>query len=571
MQSKLRNKLSVLHGSRHGFSLIEVLVVLAILVILFGLLFAPMMAGIDMAASGRSQARLQDTVRLAAEQMRRELANAVYVYPPPTYTTLSGPVTDYSQLVFVPAAMDAAGRLLTPKQPRTWTGSSGQAEYWVIRYYVKPPGVVSTGMDLGYDEKNPFVMVRQQGLYRLKAGTGMFEFGSENGAGAFVIGRAMSENTMTPSEEYDLPASSTICRACGQMEVGYVSVCPACSKTDLLYLHDSVQFRPERITGEALAPSENNTMYTARHGNWMGTPNNGTVPLGSTSLSATAPELQPRLVDYRWGGGGYQGIALDSFTPNIRSNIRLRWNSTNGTVQVGEWRTVIVHVGNCSNPGAKFYPLTIEGDTYLDTGADLASPTAPLVPIYPNTPATGTGVDPRMPISYRIEPERSDAANVDAKVVPQSTRVMALTAGGGDARRGQWTRVADLAQTELGGFEYSEYLPDGQTSAELRFNRYSPPSPDLFRDPVTGNVTITSYDLYISYYYRRNFDPVTFRDDVIYADYSTGEIINITLIPQRFHELQIYRDGAPNLVVPPDLPAGGVSVRTQAVVANARY
>ncbi|MEI6500223.1 MAG: prepilin-type N-terminal cleavage/methylation domain-containing protein, partial [Armatimonadota bacterium] len=332
MQSKLRRKLSVVHGSRHGFSLIEVLVVLAILVILFGLLFAPMMAGIDMAASGRSQARLQDTVRLAAEQMRRELANAVYVYPPPTYTTLAGPpVTDYSQLVFVPAAAGSQG----PKQPRTWTGVSGRPEYFVTRYYVRPPAAVSTGMDLGYDSKNPFVLVRQQGLYRFNAALGRFQFGSEKSDGTLSEGVAMSENVITPSEEYDLPASSTICRVCGQMEVGYVSVCTKAVHPvpDLVYLHDGVSFRPERITGEALAPSENNTLYTARHGNWMGTVNNGTVPLGSTSLSATAPELQPRIVDYRWEGSGYERMALDSFTPEgavpaLRSSIALRWNST---------------------------------------------------------------------------------------------------------------------------------------------------------------------------------------------------------------------------------------------------
>jgi len=140
MQAKLRRKLSVFNGARHGFSLIEVLVVLAILVILFGLLFAPMMMGMDMAGSGRSQARLQDTIRVAAEQMRRELANAVYVYPPPTYPTLSGPVTDYSQLVFVPAAVDAAGRPLTPNQPRTYPGTSGTSQYLVTRAFLPPPG-----------------------------------------------------------------------------------------------------------------------------------------------------------------------------------------------------------------------------------------------------------------------------------------------------------------------------------------------------------------------------------------------------------------------------------------------
>ncbi len=57
--------------SRAGFTLVEVLVVLAILVILFGLLFAPMIASLDMVTLGQSRVRMQDAVRTAMEQMRR--------------------------------------------------------------------------------------------------------------------------------------------------------------------------------------------------------------------------------------------------------------------------------------------------------------------------------------------------------------------------------------------------------------------------------------------------------------------------------------------------------------------
>lgn len=545
---------------RSGFTLVEVLVVLAILVILFGLLFAPMMAGVDMARTGGAHARLQDTIRLAAEQMRRELSNAMYVYPPPTYSSGSGPITDYSQLVFVLPASDSSGAPLTPRQPRTFTNSGGGTEYLVTRYYVKPPVV---DIDHQYDENNPFVLVRQEGLYRHNVSSGRYDFGSEDATGSFQVGRPMSQNVVTPTDNYDIPASSTICLDDGRMEIGYVPECPTDGSTNLLYLHDDVQFRPERIVGEALVPSENNTIYSARHGNWMGTANNGTVALGSGALSATAPELQPRLVDYRWDAGGYTLIALDSFTAGIRNNISLRWNTTNGTVQVGEWRTVIVHVDCTTDPGAAFWPMTIDGtDSYTSAGTLSGTQKAPLVPIYSNAPASPTGV--RMPITFRIEPSYSDSANAAAKVVPASTRVMALTTSAGDAKRGQWTRVQSINQADLGIFEYSEYMPDTQTSCELRFNRDTPPSPDIFPG-------ITAYDLYVSYYYRRNFDPATSRDDVIYADYSTGEIINITLIPRSFMELEPYKAGAPNMVLPPDLPAGGVPVRTQAVVANARF
>ncbi|MHB8995803.1 MAG: PulJ/GspJ family protein [Armatimonadota bacterium] len=554
-----------LSAHARGFTLIEVLVVMAILVILFGLLFAPMMAGMDMASAGRGQARLQDTVRLAAEQMRRELAAAIYVYPPPTYITTSGPVTDYSQLVFVPAATDSNGDPITPRQPRTHTNG----EYLVTRYYVRPPAV---SVDQSYNENNPFVLVRQLGLYRENVATGRYDFGSLDASNNFVVGLAMSENAITPTENYDIPASSTICLDDGRMELGYVAECPVDGSTNLLYLHDTVKFRPERIVGEALVPSENNTVYKSRHGNWMGMPNNGTVPLGNIDLSATAPELQPRIVDYRWdGAGGYRNIALDSFTSGIRSNIALRWNSTNGTVQIGNWRTVVIHVDCSSDPAAgQFWPLTIDGtDSYNGSGSMAGTATAPVTPIYPAAP---TADDYAMPIAYELHPELSDATGAQAKIVPGSTRVMALTTGGGDARRGQWTRIdGNPPESSLGNYEYAEVLQANQWSGTILFNRYTPPSPKPFIDPLLPATRPTAYDLYITYYYRRNFDPASNRDDVIFADYSTGEIINITLIPQRYTELEPYKDGAPNLVLPPDLPAGGVPVRTQAVVSNARY
>lgn len=569
MQPKVFRKLIKPTGvfGRSGFTLVEVLVVLAILVILFGLLFAPMMAGMDMATTGRAQARLQDTVRLTAEQMRRELANAMYVYPPPSYASSSGQVTDYSQLVFVLPASDSSGNPLTPRQPRTQNG-----EFLVTRYYVQPPTVTASR---AYDETNPFVLKRQEGLYRFNAALGRYEFGSldpDNG-NAFTVGRSMSENAITPKENYDIPASSTLCLDCQQLEIGYVAACPGCSGTNLLYLHDDVKFQPERIVGEALVPSENNTRYSARHGNWMGTPNNGTVALAAQALSDTAPELQPRIVAYRWESGGYRQIALDSFTASVRSSIALRWNTTNGQVQVGDWCTAKVHVDASTDPGTAYWPLTItvsgssgSGDTYDSTGALTGTQTTPLVPIYPQVP--GNWNEPRMPIAYRLDPGYADGTtSVAAKLVPGSTRVFvsAAPASGTGGNRGEFTR-AELSQTDLAEGQYAERLGDDRTWGEVQFSRFTPPSPDRY-----AGMSLPLFDLYVSFYYRRNFDPTTNKDDVIYADYSTGEIINITLIPQRFTDLEPYRAGLPNLVLPPDLPLGGVPVHTKAVVANARY
>lgn len=555
---------------RGGFSLVEVMVVLAILVILFGLLFAPMMAGMEMVASGRTQARMQDAARQAAEQMQRELSEAMYVYPQPTLTISGGVVTDYSQIVFVGPAKDpATGALLTPKRPRT---DSASGEVLVTRYYVRPPDV--TGGKI-YNDANPFVLVRQEGLYHLGPSTGQYVFGSydpKNGD-AWTPGLAIAENALTPRTGYDIPATTTICLDCHAMEVGYLDVCKntSCGGTNLAYLHRDVQFMPERVVGEPLVASQDNTTFTARYGNWMGTANNGTTFLGGSALSATESELQPRIVVYRWNTTvtapdepSFTTIALDTFSA-VRNNIALRWNSASGEVRIGNTHTVHISVDLASAPAAgagTFWPLTIDGDSYDATGTLSGAATAAATPVYPKAP-TEWG-EPRMPIAFVLEPGRSDGATlVAAKLVPQSTQVVIVATAGTDARRGDYTRVENSNQSTLGANEYCEYLYPDHQGGEIRFNRYQPPSPDSYSG-------LTAYDIYITYTYRRNFDPSTGKDDVVYADYSTGEIINVTLIPQRFTDLENYQAGQPNLVVPADQAVGGVPVHLKAVIRNAR-
>lgn len=550
--------------SRRGFTLVEVLVVLSILVVLFGLLFAPMMTGMELVSSGRIQSRLQDTARMAAERMRRELANAMYVYPLPTYVVSDSSdtevgVTDYSQVVFVPAATDSSGRILTPRRPRT---DSATGETLVTRYLVKPP---DTTDGKKYGENNPFYLVRQEGLYRLNPVTEQYEFGSLV-ASVWTKDRALSENALTLAEGYDIPATSSIClnSACKKMHVGYVAECPVCKESKLAYLHRDVQFAPERVVGEILAAGEQNTVYRAKHGNWMGTPNNNTENLGTEALSKTASELQPRLVVYRWNSsispGAYSDIVLDSSSTvrNADSNIKLRWNSLTGEVSIGARKTIRISVQSPDTMPAAGSFWTLQ--TY-----DMDDPTTPLstslvTPVYPKDP-TNWG-ETHMPISFHIDPAFSEGATaIHAKVVPGSTRVMVAA----DSNRYEYVRVQNPNQTDLGRNEYAESLSNFDMNCEIRFNRYQPPSPEYYGMPA-------SFDIYLTYYYRTNFDPngAEHRDDIISADYSTGEIINITLIPQHWVELEPYSSTSTGLVVPPDLPLAGAPVRTQAVVDNAR-
>jgi hypothetical protein len=364
------------------------------------------------------------------------------------------------------------------------------------------------------------------------------------------------------------------------MHVGYVAACPNDAGTDLVYLHDDVKFQPERIMGEALAAQQNNTVFEARHGNWMGRPNNGAVTLTS-SLPQSESELQPRIVLYRWNGSAYNNIVLDTYN-SVPAGQMLRWNSATGTVMLGGWRTVRVRVQDPDTTPAtgEYYALDIEGDAYNSSGT-CATPTAPVRVEAGGLPPAGSWGEAHMPITYVIRPEFSDGSGLPAKVVPQSVRVTwSYTFKSANPQHVvQYTAVEEKAQSDLGLMEFCEYMPLEwhQLQAEVRLNRSDPPGPQQIPEVEGADVAGERSDLDemwidITYYYRRNFDSSSSDcpDDVVYADYSTGDIINITLIPRRFVELQPYRDGVTNMVVPPDLPIGGLPVHTQAVLLNAR-
>ena len=130
-------------GRRRGFTLVELLVVLAILVLLLGLLFAPMMTGLDMARAGQSRARMQDTARYAMEEIRRTVGNAVYVVPLDIVQPASAaPGLGYASLstvTVVSPRRSVTGVLASPLQPATRpNASTGVSWLEAVRFIVHP-------------------------------------------------------------------------------------------------------------------------------------------------------------------------------------------------------------------------------------------------------------------------------------------------------------------------------------------------------------------------------------------------------------------------------------------------
>ncbi len=571
-------------AAHRGFTLVEVLVVLAILVLLFALLFMPMMVGLDMATEARIRSNMQDAVRLAMEQICRDLSDGVYVYEIPTIQIgTDESITDYSRVIFVKAQRDANGQLVTPIRPMT----DSDGDMIAIRYLVR-----AINPEVTWHHDNPFALYRQEGYYVWDDAAGEYVFGHKDDAGVFEAGAPESENILTPKTGADIPPTSTVCKTCGVTAVGYVDSCPGdCSETeqDLVFLHSGVKFAPERIEGDTLSASEYNTLYTAKRGSWRGYPNDGSTFLDDIDWTTFTSQVHPRIRLYRYGvGGSYSVVALDTYG-TATSDVNLRWNAHDGTVRIGNYERVHITVDSddASSPPARgdgeFCKITItdpnedtDGDGNIFGDADdlvgnydatgsLSGDRTSVVPIYGAAP--GAWQDPVMPIAFAIYPKDADgtgALSVAAKVVPSSVHVrVAATLADGTVRRAEYTLTDVIDQDQIGQFQFAQYQASDDRECEVRFNRWEPPSPEMFG-------SLAGYEIEILYYYRRNFDATSNRDDMVVVDYSTAELMNVTLTLNKFTDPEPYKLGEDNLVVPSDVRINKVIMHNQVEVRNIR-
>lgn len=550
------------------------------MVILFGLLFAPMISGLNLVQRGKRHVALQDAVRLALETMKRELADAVYVFQPDVILTAGPdgsigtaddvPVVDYSVLTFLPAARDASGLLVQPVQPETIT--INDPTYGAVTCFKAVRYVVHLAEPTQpHGEDNPFVLFRQEGCAWQPPGSG--------GAWQWWDAHVLSENALTPRSGADLVPLVSICQACGTVWNGYTAVClnPSCpsynTAADMRHIAGGVQFVPQRVSGEVLRVSEDGALYRAKWRGW----------LGSNKQSATAPwppptsELDSRLVIWRYDPGTSDWTTMVADTADPPSlpppeDLPMNWDCSAGAVRFGQWYSTGAQFNLLVAP-APFYSISIDVDATDGRGPDVydtngvlvsgAAYTQDLYPVYPPQPQEPQ--DPVVPIAYVIDPTWH-GARPPAKILPDMVSVRLLVGfAGGAYRYYALQRTSNYDQDRIGRWQFCALASSDLQSVQVRFSRTDPPSPDWFGGPGS----VTSFGIEVRYYARHNFDPVSGQDDIVVADYSTRYIMNLCLNLATYVDLEPSSADPNVLVVPADIRPHHVQGRDQVVIRNA--
>jgi prepilin-type N-terminal cleavage/methylation domain-containing protein len=555
-----------------GFTLIEVLVVLAILVILFGLLIVPMISGLEMSSAGRRAIRLQDTERFAIEQIRRDLADAMYVYPTLRVRTagLDGilgnaddrAVADTSQIVFVPPARDpGTGQVYEPLRFEL-VPNRAPPEALNVRYAAMP-AVEDVDHDPSngyqgphYTEDNPFVLYRMEGAYNYM--TGAF-WDDRNGNGQWDTGEPeyMARTALTPTEGFDVGVTQTVCTTCGAVFPGYevqyvpgpstpnddTRVCPSCGSPHLVYLHRGITITGRRASGETLQPSPDGLVYRSLQSHWDGyqgitqanDPRVASDPahfivgrphvLDATDSVGAAADTDPRILVYAYTPSAtpdprqavpsalvYDSSAVDA--PRD-ADLGLAYDGPKGQVRFGMSDVVGLN-------GDEVPPPHTSGQ--LGTLSILRV----------------AGVPPK-PYAFRLTPPQDVSAPIlPTKVVLSSIRVwVADPSCGRDADSDGWVdpcveykRTTDMSPDDIGAREFWAGVDPYTGDAEIRFNRFR------FDDTVNPLRRFVGVDVF--YLYRRNFfrdlppggDPtrgVHEFDDVVKVDYTTRSELDVSM------------------------------------------
>ena len=584
---------------RRGFTLTEVLVALAVMVILFALLFAPMIAGLDWVSTGRANVKLQDACRYTMETLRRELGEAVYVHrtsgamfpganaAPYDQDDIFAP--NYSQITFNPPERDNQGRVKHPPRATTeWVDTDGDGIgdtqlNVVVRYAVR---LVDPSRE--YSEENPFTLFRQEFIW--DPSQAWPYLGRYNSSGVWEPETPISENALTPRRGATFVPTTTVSWTAGATAPTYTNgyYVPGAG-TNVMYLFQGVQFVPQRITGEVLQ-TDNGIVYKSRYGGWDGTPlsyyrDGGGDPYDflppydpahDPAFGVYRSELDARIMLYRWTGTGYTSLrtGMDSMAPApLMRSVRLRWSPDGGAVTCGQQAKTV---------GTNYYYRIIQFNGMAASGWYNVAPSAGIAAIWPSSSANPQD-SADAPYAYRIDPDDGDGAAV---IDPESVKVRVVGYVGGQRRQIELKPTENFDQTSIRGDEFCPHLirqdydsdgtPDG-TTLMLRLSRYDPPRPTSLALFGSSPAAANTFQIQMLYYYRRNatYDATKdaageepFVSDIVKVDYSTRTIQNVGISLQRYTDLEETAVGSGIYRIPPGEHPNEVTVRDQVVARN---
>jgi len=366
-------------GSRRGFTLVEILVVMAIMVMLFGMLFVPISGSIDMAAEGQKRVQMQQSLQAAMELVAKDISGAQYIWLPEYIPIENAPgdraddtyLIDYSNITLQPP-----GFIRPPGEDQP------VVRYGVMtrKYDIVPINGKFYCVPQPPDIDNPWMLYRMEGLMRrdLAAGRNFFgavgdtdHDGDVDDDDEFVIGLPAARNALTPRRGADIPVTRTICLDANGYLVpplaggadwaeGYVdrgdldgngtSDIEDVFGTDgvmLLYLQDGIRFGPLRVENERLTSNDTDdddtTTFAAKYGYWLGLPSNGSYTLADVTWDPTgtfsplfpalinSSELRPRIIVRR---DGYSGGAGEDYNASCLLDTDELDPSDAGAIQV---------------------------------------------------------------------------------------------------------------------------------------------------------------------------------------------------------------------------------------------
>jgi prepilin-type N-terminal cleavage/methylation domain-containing protein len=546
-------------GRADGFTLVEILVVLAILVILFSLLIVPLISGLDMASRGRSALKLQDAARAALERIRADLQDAVYVCPTEMLPDPSNPGEFWpnaSQVVFVPPERDASDQVVEPlrhaliDQRACDPALPSAMVQRAICIGVRPTfGIDPAQPDKGYNENNPFVLYRMQGMYA--PDPAIFEpgFDPTTWRPGFRELAGSGREALTPRQGFDILPARWICMSDSATGTEYPTrgLDPVHYWANLACVFKGFEVKAKRVPAEELQADSSALVYRASTGLWDGRPivcpvidpmtglphpqagrprelddfNGDGVPDGTDYLNKA---VDPRIVVLRFvpdpltlsditldpRQGEYSAKVYDSFDPGLRDDeLDLQYDLTKGAVTFG--RTGRADLGYNS-------PSDADGDGVFDLVPLPAGMSVDGAWAFRVVPPQGQTVPAPPP------PQPQPGPRHPTKIVPDGVRVWVQRVGDGGYI--EYTRTDEQDPDEIGAREFCARVVPRTGNLELRFNRYR------------------FARMAVQYAYRRNFTRIDMRlvdayvggggaggdevfdvDDKVIVDYSTRQTL----------------------------------------------